>query len=73
MKKLVVITGASSGIGESVAKRMSQAGHPVLLLARRSQITEGFHLPDIRSYYWLAAVRLPKGFICRTACAAVWM
>lgn len=42
MKKLVVITGASSGIGESVAKRMSQAGHPVLLLARRSQITEGF-------------------------------
>ncbi len=46
MKKLVVITGASSGIGESVAKRMSQAGHPVLLLARRSQITEGFHLPD---------------------------
>ncbi|CAM8319892.1 MULTISPECIES: SDR family oxidoreductase [Morganella] len=46
MKKLVVITGASSGIGESVAKRMSKAGHPVLLLARRSQITEGFHLPD---------------------------
>lgn len=46
MKKLVVITGASSGIGEAVAKRMSQAGHPVLLLARREQILESFNLPD---------------------------
>ena len=34
-KELVVITGASSGIGASIAKAFSNAGHPLLLLARR--------------------------------------
>lgn len=33
-KSLVVITGASSGIGYEVAKRFSEAGHPLLLLGR---------------------------------------
>ena len=32
---LVVITGASSGIGAAMAKAINQAGHPLLLLARR--------------------------------------
>ena len=35
MKKLVVVTGASSGIGREMAKRFSEEGHPLLLLARR--------------------------------------
>lgn len=35
MKKLVVITGASSGIGATIAKTMANLGHPTLLLARR--------------------------------------
>lgn len=35
MKKLVVITGASSGFGALMAKKFSKAGHPTLLLARR--------------------------------------
>jgi NADP-dependent 3-hydroxy acid dehydrogenase YdfG len=35
MGKLVVVTGASSGIGKAIAKRMSDAGHSLLLLARR--------------------------------------
>ncbi len=35
MKKLVVITGASSGFGAEMAKRFSKEGHPTLLLARR--------------------------------------
>ena len=36
-KPLIVITGASSGIGASVATLCSQAGHPVALLARNLQ------------------------------------
>ncbi len=35
MKKLVVITGASSGFGKEMAIMFSKAGYPTLLLARR--------------------------------------
>jgi NADP-dependent 3-hydroxy acid dehydrogenase YdfG len=35
MKPLVVITGASSGIGAATAKTFSEAGHPLLLVSRR--------------------------------------
>jgi len=34
-KQLIVITGASSGIGEATAKVFVEQGHPVLMLARR--------------------------------------
>ncbi|MEG1002352.1 SDR family oxidoreductase [Clostridium sp.] len=44
MKKLVVITGASSGIGKSIAKRLSENGHPVLLLSRRLKEMEALNL-----------------------------
>ena len=46
MKKLVVITGASSGIGAEIAKTMSEQGHPVLLLSRRQQLMEALQLPN---------------------------
>ena len=46
MKKLVVITGASSGIGEALAKQMSAQGHPLLLLARRIEKLEALGLPN---------------------------
>ena len=46
MKKLVVITGASSGIGEAIARRLSAAGHPLLLLARRVEKLEQLGLPN---------------------------
>lgn len=37
MKKLVVITGASSGFGMELAKEFSKDGYPLLLLARRDR------------------------------------
>lgn len=46
MKKLVVITGASSGIGKELAITFSKEGHPVLLLARRKEIMEQLNLEN---------------------------
>ena len=45
-KGLVVITGASSGIGAALAKKMSAAGHPLLLLARRVERLEALGLKN---------------------------
>lgn len=46
MKKLVVITGASSGFGMSMAKQFAASGHPLLLLARRVEKMEALELPN---------------------------
>ncbi|MFL0948745.1 SDR family oxidoreductase [Vibrio parahaemolyticus] len=46
MKKLVVITGASSGIGEAITRRFSEEGHPLLLVARRVERLEALNLPN---------------------------
>ena len=46
MKKLVVITGASSGIGKATAIRLSKEGFPLLLLARRKELLENLNLPN---------------------------
>lgn len=46
MKKLVVITGASSGIGEAIAKQFSAAGYPLLLVARRIEKLTALNLPN---------------------------
>ncbi|MDR0484780.1 MAG: SDR family oxidoreductase [Alphaproteobacteria bacterium] len=45
-KKLVVITGASSGIGLAIAKTFSKQGHPLLLLARRIERLQDLNLPN---------------------------
>ncbi len=42
----IVITGASSGVGEAAALKFSQEGHPLLLLARRLDRMEALDLPD---------------------------
>ncbi len=46
MKPLVIITGASSGIGAATAQAFSNAGYPLLLLARRLEKMEALSLPD---------------------------
>lgn len=45
-KSLVVITGASSGIGAAIAKRFSEAGHSLLLIGRRVEKIEELNLPN---------------------------
>ncbi len=44
MKKLVVITGASSGFGKALALAFNKAGYPLLLLARRLEKLEELNL-----------------------------
>ncbi len=46
MKKLVVITGASSGFGMAMAKEFSNDGYPLLLIARRVEKMEALNLPN---------------------------
>lgn len=45
-KPLVVITGASSGIGAATAQAFSAQGHPLLLLARRVDRMQALDLPN---------------------------
>jgi hypothetical protein len=44
-KPLVVITGASSGIGAATAQAFAAEGHPLLLLARRLDRMQALDLP----------------------------
>ncbi|MBK5072126.1 SDR family oxidoreductase [Budviciaceae bacterium CWB-B4] len=45
-KPLIVITGASSGIGLATAKLLSAKGHALLLLARRIERMTALNLPN---------------------------
>ncbi|AHI52677.1 SDR family oxidoreductase [Spiroplasma culicicola] len=46
MKKLIAITGASSGIGKELAIKFNQLGHPLLLMARRVELLEQLNLDN---------------------------
>jgi len=48
-KPLIIITVASSGIGEAAARLLSAAGHPLLLLARRVERLQALDLPNTLS------------------------
>src|SRR5579862_8728816 len=45
-KQLVIITGASSGIGAAMAKVFSNAGHPLGLIARNLKAMQELNLPN---------------------------
>lgn len=45
-KSLVVITGASSGIGAAMAKIFSEAGYPICLIARNIAAMKELNLPN---------------------------
>ncbi|APX73177.1 SDR family oxidoreductase [Companilactobacillus allii] len=44
MKKLIVITGASSGFGAAMARLFNENDYPLLLLGRRTEKIEELHL-----------------------------
>ena len=46
MKQLIVITGASSGIGAAMAQAFNAKGHPLLLLARRVEPMQALKLEN---------------------------
>lgn len=45
-KPLIVITGASSGIGAATAKVFSDTGYTVAMLSRNKKSMEQFHIPN---------------------------
>lgn len=48
-KKLVIITGASSGFGAALAKRLHKTGHKLLLVARRLEKIQELNLENALS------------------------
>jgi len=48
-KELIIITGASSGIGKATALAFSKKNYPLLLLARRLENLENLNLPNCLS------------------------
>ncbi len=49
MKKHIVITGTSRGVGYELAKKLAKAGHQILALSRNTKPTEDLNLDNITS------------------------
>lgn len=67
MSRLVFITGASSGIGQSLAWRYYQAGYSLALVARRTQEIEswasGRQISELRYKIYSADVSIPDSIV----------
>lgn len=49
MKKNIIITGTSKGIGFELVKQLAQKGHQILALSRNSKPTENLGFPNVKS------------------------
>ena len=67
MSRLVFITGASSGIGQSLAWRYYQAGYSLALVARRTQEIESWvssrQISSSRYKIYSADVSIPDSIV----------
>ena len=59
-KKIVMVTGATSGIGEACAKKFAQGGYNVIITGRRKEKSRGYKTKESRSY-WATFFHLVAG------------
>jgi len=70
LKPMVVVTGASDGIGFALARRFAKGGHDVLLIARRAEPLEKA-AADIRAECKVQVVALPLDVTAPDAIARI--
>jgi NADP-dependent 3-hydroxy acid dehydrogenase YdfG len=76
MKPLVVVTGASHGIGKAIAAKFAAEGYPLLLVARHAEPLDGAPakqirqvVADVADYAALeSAIREAEAAYCPTEC-----
>jgi short-subunit dehydrogenase len=70
LRPIVVITGASEGIGLALAHRIAQDGHDVMLIARRPPLLEAMAL-EISARHGVDAIPLPLDITSPDALAQI--